>query len=71
VSISCPPESGPSAPDLRTSNDRIVSWKRDVRVFHKGNYTQSKPIGQTSEHRNVIPKPRRLPLTHIRAIKSP
>ena len=35
------------------------------------NATQSKPIGQTSAHRNVIPKPRRLPHTHIRTIKSP
>ena len=35
------------------------------------NATQSKPIGQTSGHNNVIPKPRRLPNTHIRAIKSP
>jgi hypothetical protein len=32
---------------------------------------QSKPIGQTSVHCNVIPKLRRLPHTHIRAIKSP
>src|SRR6185436_13269751 len=30
--LPCPPESGPSASDLRTSNDRIVSSKRDVRV---------------------------------------
>jgi hypothetical protein len=42
VSIPCPPESGPSAPDLRTSNDRIVSSKRDVRVFHKGNFPSSR-----------------------------
>jgi hypothetical protein len=35
------------------------------------NATQSKPIGQTSAHCNVISKPRRLPNTHIRAIKSP
>ena len=35
------------------------------------NATQSKPIGQTSALSNVIPKPRRLPHAHIRAIKSP
>ena len=34
------------------------------------NATQSQPIGQTSGHSNVIPKPR-LPHTHSRAIKSP
>ena len=28
--------------DHRTSNDRIVSSKRDVRVFHKGNYPSSR-----------------------------
>ncbi len=32
---------------------------------------QSKPISQTSGHNNFIPTPRRLPRTHIRAIKSP
>ena len=35
------------------------------------NATQSKPIGQTSGHNNVIPEPRRLPHIHRRAIKSP
>jgi hypothetical protein len=35
------------------------------------NATQSKPIGQTYRHNNVIPEPCRLPHTHIRAIKSP
>jgi hypothetical protein len=30
-----------------------------------------KPISQTSGRNNVIPEPRRLPHTHIRAIKSP
>jgi hypothetical protein len=35
------------------------------------NDTQSKPIAQTSGHRNVISKPRRLPHIHSRAIKSP
>src|SRR3984893_764060 len=39
--LPCPPESGPSASDLRTSNDRIVSSKCDVRVFHKGNFPSS------------------------------
>ena len=34
------------------------------------NATQSKPIGQTSGHNNVIPEPR-LPHIHRRAIKSP
>src|ERR1019366_6781349 len=42
VSIPCPPESGPSASDLRTSNDRIVSLERDVRVFHRGNCPSSR-----------------------------
>ena len=42
-----------------------VSPKRIV------NATQSKPIGQTSAHCNVIPKPRPLPRPNIRAIKSP
>ena len=32
---------------------------------------QSKPSSQTGGHNNVIPKPRRLPHTHIRALKSP
>jgi hypothetical protein len=35
------------------------------------NATQSKPISQTCGHNNVIPEPRRLPHTHISAIKSP
>jgi hypothetical protein len=35
------------------------------------NATQSKPIGQTCGHNNVVPEPRRLPHTHSRAIKSP
>ena len=35
------------------------------------NTTQSKPIGQTSGHNNVISEPRRLPHTPSRAIKSP
>src|SRR6266852_1831024 len=62
VSISCPPESGPSAPDLRTSNDRIVSWKRDVRVFHKGNYPSSRSFliyldrSKLDPFTNVLPR---------------
>jgi hypothetical protein len=32
---------------------------------------QSKPISQTNRRNNVVPEPRRLPPTHIRAIKSP
>ncbi len=35
------------------------------------NTTQLKPIGQTSEHNNAIPEPRRLPHTLSRAIKFP
>src|SRR5258708_4877522 len=35
------------------------------------NATQSNPISQTCGHNNVIPGPRRLPHTHITAIKSP
>jgi len=42
VSRPCPPESGPSASDLRGPDDRIVSSKRDVRVFHKGNFPSSR-----------------------------
>ena len=32
---------------------------------------QSKPVSQTGGRNNVIPEPRRLPHTHISAIKSP
>ena len=46
--LPCPPESGPSASDLRTSNDRIVSSKRDVRVFHKGTFHLHAPFSSTS-----------------------
>ena len=42
VNTPCPPESGPSASDLRGPDDRIVSSKRDVRVFHKGNFPSSR-----------------------------
>jgi hypothetical protein len=35
------------------------------------NAAQSKPIGQTSGHNNVIPESRRLLHIHSRAIKSP
>src|SRR6266700_4946871 len=57
-----PPESGPSASDLRTPNDRIVSWKRDVRVFHKGNYPSSRSFliyldrSKLDPFTNVIPR---------------
>src|SRR6476620_9700339 len=46
--LPCPPESGPSASDLRTSNDRIVSSKHDVRVFHKGTFHLHAPFSSTS-----------------------
>src|SRR5437660_811503 len=61
--LPCPPESRPSASDLRTSNDRIVSSKRDVRVFHKGNFPSSRSflitsIAQSSIHsRTSFPGP--------------
>ena len=42
VSRPCPPESGPSASDLRGPDDRIVSSERDVRVFHEGNFPSSR-----------------------------
>ena len=42
VSIPCPPESGPSASDLRASDNRTVSLEHDVRVFHKGNFPSSR-----------------------------
>src|SRR5512144_3253769 len=42
VSKPCPPESGPSASDLRGPDDRIVSSKRAVRVFHRGNCPSSR-----------------------------
>jgi hypothetical protein len=35
------------------------------------NAAQLKLISQTCGHNNVVPEPRRLPHTHIRAIKSP
>jgi hypothetical protein len=44
VSIPCPPESGPSASDLRVSDGRIVSLECDVRVFHKGNFPSSHSV---------------------------
>src|SRR5271169_1091999 len=34
----CPPVSGPSASDLRGEDSPTVSWGRDVRVFHIGNF---------------------------------
>src|SRR5208282_3020760 len=62
VSIPCPPESGPSASDLRTSNDRIVSSKRDVRVFHRGNFPSSRSFliyldrSKLDPFTNVLPR---------------
>ena len=61
--LPCPPESGPSASDLRTSNDRIVSSKRDVRVFHKGNFPSSRSFliyldrSKLDPFTNVLPGP--------------
>jgi hypothetical protein len=46
--LPCPPRSGPSASDLRTSNDRLVSSKRDVRVFTKGTFHLHAPLSSTS-----------------------
>src|SRR6266567_3839748 len=57
-----PPESGPSASDLRTPNDRIVSSKRDVRVFHKGNFPSSRSFliyldrSKLDPFTNVLPR---------------
>jgi hypothetical protein len=42
VSKPCPPESGPSASDLRAPDNRTVSSERDVRVFRKGNFPPSR-----------------------------
>src|SRR5258708_1023754 len=62
VSRLCPPESRPSASDLRTSNDRIVSSKRDVRVFHKGNFPSSRSFliyldrSKLDPFTNVLPR---------------
>src|SRR6476620_10126296 len=58
----CPRESGPSASDLRTSNDRIVSSKHDVRVFHKGNFPSSRSFliyldrSKLDPFTNVLPR---------------
>jgi hypothetical protein len=60
--LPCPPESGPSASDLRPSNDRIVSSKRDVRVFHKGNCPSSRSFliyldrSKLDPFTNVLPR---------------
>src|SRR6266699_5241740 len=60
--LTCPPESGPSASDLRTSNDRIVSSKRGVRVFHKGNFPSSRSFliyldrSKLDPFTNVLPR---------------
>src|SRR6185436_16666398 len=62
--LPCPPESGPSASDLRTSNDRIVSSKHDVRVFHKGELSiftllshPPRPLKARSIHARPFPGP--------------
>jgi len=44
VSTPCPPESGPSASDLRGQDGLIVSSTRDVRVFHTGNCPSSRVL---------------------------
>src|SRR6476659_8406192 len=60
--LPCPRESGPSASDLRTSNDRIVSSKHDVRVFHKGNFPSSRSFliyldrSKLDPFTNVLPR---------------
>jgi hypothetical protein len=62
VSRPCPPESGPSASDLRASDGRIVSLERDVRVFHKGNFPSSHSFliylnfSQLDPFTNVLPR---------------
>jgi hypothetical protein len=61
MSIPCPPESGPSASDLRGPDDRIVSSKRDVRVFHKGKFPSSRflliylDVSRLDPFTNVLP----------------
>ena len=48
--------------DLRTSNDRIVFSKRDVRVFHKGNFPSSRYFliyldrSKLDPYTNVLPR---------------
>jgi len=48
--------------DLRTSNDRIVFSKRDVRVFHKGNFPSSRSFliyldrSKPDPFTNVLPR---------------
>src|SRR6476469_298692 len=60
--VPCPPDNGTSASDLRTSNDRIVSSKRDVRVFHKGNFPSSRSFliyldrSKLDPFTNVLPR---------------
>src|SRR4029077_5472853 len=62
VSIPCPPESGPSASDLRASDSRTVSLERDVRVFHIGNFPSSRSFlicldrSRLEPFTNVLPR---------------
>src|SRR6201985_2341006 len=69
--LPCPPESGPSASDLRTSNDRVVSSKRDVRVFHKGNFPSSRSFliyldrSKLDPFTNVLPRTTLSPVTRV------
>src|SRR5258708_11781388 len=65
VSRLCPPESGPSASDLRTSNDPIVSSKRDVRVFHKGNFPSSRSFLIYLDRSKLDPFTNVLPRTNL------
>ena len=58
----CPPKSGPSPCDLRGPDDRIVSSRRDVRVFHKGNCPSSRfllfylDVSRLDPFTNVLPR---------------
>jgi hypothetical protein len=59
--LPCPPESGPSASDLRASDDRIVSLECDVRVFTKGIFHLHTPFSSisTSPARSIHERPSR------------
>src|ERR1700687_485737 len=61
----CPPESGPSASDLRTSNDPIVSSKRAVRVFHKGTLPSSRSFLVYPDRSKLDPFTNVLPQTNL------
>src|SRR5258708_21279115 len=62
VSTLCPPDTEPSASDLRAPDDRTVSWKRDVRVFHKGSFPSSRSflihldVSWLDPFTNVLPR---------------